>query len=286
MEPLPLSQRVGMVAMSLVTPRRLARLILKPPAPERPGRALNTAGLAERIEFGSGGVACRGWWVRPQHQASDACVVLAHGWTSNAHRMSHFIDPLLARGYQVMLYDARSHGESDPFDTCAILQFSEDAGAAAEFARTRAGRVAMVGHSMGAAATLVAAAEGAPVEAAVALAPPSHPVLGSRDILTLLGAPAGLIMRRITDHVQTYLGKSFESFAPEVRVTDVTCPVLLMHGTADRVVPVEHFRRIRANAGANVQAHEMAGMDHDEIKLAPTIVQRVVSFLGEQVPAL
>jgi alpha-beta hydrolase superfamily lysophospholipase len=282
---LGLHHKVGMVVLSVAAPRRLARIMLRP-YPQPMAEQLQCAGQVERIEFAAaGGLRCRGWWVIPPGEARDQVVVLAHGWTSHALRMSGFVDPLLAMGFQVMLYNARSHGDSDMFPVVSLAQFTEDLTAAVAFARQRAGSVVMLGHSLGAAATLVAAADGAPIDAAIVLAPPGHPADASADILRSQGVPAGLIMRRIGSHVERYIGRTFESIAPELRLGEVRCPVLLIHGTEDEVVPVAHFHRLAKVAGPNVRTCLVEGVNHDQVKSAPQTLAEVRQFLQETAKA-
>lgn len=278
---LGLHQKVAMVLLSMAAPRRLAGIFLRPhPQPMREG--LELAEGVERIAFPSaGGAQCRGWWLRPPGGDTAPCVLVAHGWTSHALRMRPVADALVAGGFQVLLYNARSHGDSDHHPVCSLAQFTEDAVAAAAFARTRADRVAAVGHSLGAAASLVAAADGAPVSAVVAMAGPAHPARASADILQAQGVPADLILRRIGRHVEAVIGRSFESIAVEQRITQVPCPVLLFHGTADEVVPVAHFHRIRAAAGESVEAHLLEGVNHDQVKSHPFALERTVQFLQD-----
>jgi len=40
-------------------------------------------------------------------------VILLHGWGGYAGQLSAFVEPLVRSGYQVIAFDAPSHGESD-----------------------------------------------------------------------------------------------------------------------------------------------------------------------------
>jgi alpha-beta hydrolase superfamily lysophospholipase len=275
-------QKAAMFALSIAAPRRLARILVKP-FPQKMAGAPDFPGLVERIAFDTkGGATCRGWWVKPSGgQSRDRVVILAHGWTSHALRMGRFVEPLLQMGLQVMLYNARSHGDSDPFPVCSIVQFTEDVMAAVAFARQRAGSVVLLGHSLGAGASLLAAAEGAPVAGVIALAPPAHPVDGIADILRAERVRPELILRRCGEHVQEFIGRRWPEITPEERIREIGCPVLLAHGSADEVVPVAHFHRIGRNAGANVATCLVEGATHDGVKSAPVTLQRIRSFLAE-----
>lgn len=278
------SVRAGMVVLGVFAPHKLARLMLRPyVAP--PGVRDAWPGKAEEIAFPShGGALCRGWMVTPAGGATDAGVVLAHGWGSHALRMQMWVPVLLERGYPVMLYDARGHGRSDPTEFCSLRQFSEDVVAAVTFARSRWLRVAMLGHSLGAGATILAAAGGSAADAAVCLAAPAHPAAATRDLLVSEGVPADLLMRRVGPLVQQLLGRTFDSLAPEQRIREVPCPVLLLHGGADEVIPPHHFDRLRQAAGPNVQGELFADLDHHTIRTDPRVQARVTDFLVRALP--
>lgn len=278
-----LHQKVGMLALSMAAPRRLARLFLQP-RPQRLDAELCAAVPAERIEFGSGGGAlCRGWWVTPP-AGSERTVILAHGWTSHALRMQSFLTPLLDEGYNVMLYHARGHGDSDPAQYISGAQFTEDGAAAVAYARTRTPGVALLGHSLGALAAIIAAADGAPVRALAVLAPPADPSRASREMLSALGVPGDVVMRRVRTHLEAMIGRTFESLSVERRIREVACPVLLVHGSRDQVVPVANFQAIRARGGENLETMLLDGGDHDSVKQSPAVHGRVIEFLRRTFP--
>jgi alpha-beta hydrolase superfamily lysophospholipase len=279
--PFSMGQRASIISLSTLAPRRLARVLLRP-QPQPMTETLATSGWVEPVAFATGGdVCCRGWWVTPASGPQpDRCVVLAHGWTSHALRLAHLVDPLLDAGFAVLLYNSRGHGNSDYYPISSLAQFTEDLHHAIGYALQRAQRAAVIGHSLGGAATLVAAADGAPIEAAIALAAPAHPLQAAIDVLTQEGVPGAWVMERILTYVEELIGRSFDSMAPELLVRDIQCPVLLVHGTADQVISFEHFQRILHNAGPNVMGCPVEGADHDAVKFAPQTLEAIQRFLG------
>jgi len=282
---LKFGQKLAMLMLSLADPPRLARALLRP-CPQPMSGELETGGAADPVEFPTKeGLFCRGWWIRPEEGADpDRCVVLAHGWTSHALRMQPLVPPLLERGFAVLLYSARSHGNSDWFPVCSAQQFAEDVAAAVAFARRRAPRVAVVGHSLGAAGTILAAADGV-MDAAVALASPAHPAEAMVDLLRSQGVPVERVFPRVRPYMEATLACSLDSMAPERRVTEVRCPLLLIHGSADEVVPVAHFHRLCRAAGARAETLLVEGATHDSIKRLPEVLERIRAFLERTLPA-
>ncbi len=270
--------KIGIMALSLAAPRQLAALMLRVPV-TLPAGPVEADAEAEQVQFSTtDGAVCRGWWLRPRTGAEDRAVVLAHGWTSQYQRMEMFLEPLLAAGNQVLLYDARGHGGSDPTPYCSLRQFSDDLHHAIRFARGRVSRVAVIGHSLGASAAIVTTAEGSGVEWLVTVAAFADPFRASADLLDAEQLPGETIMQRIGPFVESYIGCRFESIAPERRIREIQVPHLLIHGTADEVVPVSHYHRLTAAAGPNVQPLLIQGADHNSAKVDPDVLRRIAEF--------
>jgi pimeloyl-ACP methyl ester carboxylesterase len=79
-------------------------------------------------------------------------VVLAHGWTEMLDYWTYVIGDLTGRGFRVVAYDLRGHGDSDPAadGDYAIERFGEDLEAVLEGCVPEGRRAAVAGHSLGA----------------------------------------------------------------------------------------------------------------------------------------
>lgn len=90
--------------------------------------------------------------LRGESAGEGPVVLTAHGLTAARRYVLHGSRHLLRRGYRLVSYDARGHGESDPAPADAGYTYAElaaDLGAVAErFSPQR--RLVLVGHSMGA----------------------------------------------------------------------------------------------------------------------------------------
>jgi len=55
-------------------------------------------------------------------------LVLIHGWDCSSYWWHHIIDPLVAVGYRIILYDLKGHGfsDSDPQMGYRVADFSDD----------------------------------------------------------------------------------------------------------------------------------------------------------------
>jgi fermentation-respiration switch protein FrsA (DUF1100 family) len=111
------------------------------------------------------GLTLRGWWF-PATDPRDRAVVLVHGKDANrvdsSFNSGRIASTLLARGYSVLLFDMRGHGESEGLRWGLGEKESLDVAAAVDLAAEKAGvprsRVALLGESMGAGSALMALA--------------------------------------------------------------------------------------------------------------------------------
>jgi uncharacterized protein len=129
----------------------------------------------ERVEWTSGGKKLRGWFMPQAGSAAlrtpGPVIIIAHGWGSNRSRVLRYALPLYEEGYSILMYDARSHGESDVFKTPSGLQFRDDLLAALDWVRQRPetdpDRIGVLGHSLGGFGAVLALDVQAPIAALV-----------------------------------------------------------------------------------------------------------------------
>jgi pimeloyl-ACP methyl ester carboxylesterase len=79
-------------------------------------------------------------------------VVLAHGWTETLSYWIYVIQRLSERGFRVIAYDLRGHGQSEPAShgDYTLARFGEDLEAVLEACLAEGERAIVVGHSLGA----------------------------------------------------------------------------------------------------------------------------------------
>jgi pimeloyl-ACP methyl ester carboxylesterase len=105
----------------------------------------------------------RGWFIPPTTRRT--LLICTHGLFRNRIEMLARIVPLVRAGYGALLYDSRSHGTSDRGITSLGYHERNDVLGAIQYVRQRyqdaadQPRIVLIGVSMGAVATLEAAAE-------------------------------------------------------------------------------------------------------------------------------
>ncbi len=187
-----------------------------------------------------------GWWLVPESEGAPN-VVLLHGWGANAGIMLPLAAPLYRAGFNVLLVDARGHGRSPADGYSAMPKFAEDAGAAVDWLHKHSnGSVALMGHSVGAAAVLLEASRRDDITAVISIASFAHPEALMQRWLAKLRIPRP-IARAVLRYIEWVIGYRFDAIAPVHTIRQVAAPVLLVHGDADRAVPVSDFEEITAS---------------------------------------
>lgn len=146
----------------------LLRGLRAPRLPHAPGWHKALAGGPSLVAFqvrGVRGQTLAAWLALPRTAEAERpvpVVVAVHGWGANGSTLSAMVDPLLRAGIAVALFDAASHGDSSSEAFSSLPRFAEDLGAVLDTLRRMpaidASRVALLGHSVGAAAVLLHAA--------------------------------------------------------------------------------------------------------------------------------
>ena len=225
------------------------------------------------------------WFVPVPGARLAPAVLLMHGWGANASLMLPALAPLHAAGYSVMLLDARCHGNSDDEVFTSLPRFAQDIDAGLDWLRWQPEvddqRLVVLGHSVGAGAALLCATRRQDVKAVVCLGAFAHPQEVMRRWLAEVHLPYLVIGWYLLRHVQHVIGVRFDEIAPLHSMARVSCPVLLVHGSEDEVVPVGDAQRLQA-AGRPGQVTwiEIPG-GHDPSEAAPAYVPQLINFLQQ-----
>jgi pimeloyl-ACP methyl ester carboxylesterase len=200
-------------------------------------------------------------------------VLLAHGWEGTARDMVPIATALAAHGRSVTVFDMPAHGRSDGRTTT----LPEMARAMAAVADATGAPDAVVGHSLGAAAAILALRDGLGASHAALLAPVAEPWLFVRRLAALLAFSeercAGL-MERIGERA----GITLESVDGLTAARDLEARALIVHDPGDRQVPFAHSESL-ANVWRGATLHALEGVGHRR----PLVDARAVRLVTEHV---
>jgi pimeloyl-ACP methyl ester carboxylesterase len=233
-----------------------------------------------------------GWWV-PAHQAAPdpaPILILVHGWGRNVERTMPYVRHLHRMGYDLLAFDLRNHGSSDPDRYPNLLMFSEDIRAAVDFVVGRtAGEprpIGVIGLSVGGGAAIHAAARDDRISSVVTIGALAHPVDVMRPEFEKRHVPYFPVVWLTLAYLQLRIGARFDRFAPGNVIEKARARMLLVHGEADVVVPVEQARKL-ATAGnpATIRLWAIPGRGHSDCHDQPDFWQRIDAFLREAIPS-
>ena len=170
----------------------------------------------------------------------------------------------------------------------SIEGWVRDARAIVDAARALRGtesvRLALIGSSAGGAVAVEATKRGAPVDALALLAAPAAWVSFADD-------PPGAV-RRITEEAGMPLSEEtladpiawageFDTVVTESSIVDIKVPLLVVHGTADDVVPVDHATRI-ADRARKAELKIIEGAAH-QLRRDENAVEIVLDWLDRTI---
>jgi dipeptidyl aminopeptidase/acylaminoacyl peptidase len=232
---------------------------------------------------GPNGKTLFAWFIPARGVARAPAVLVMHGWGANASLLVSSAAPLSDEGFAVMLVDARCHGASGDEAFTSLPRFAEDIEAGLGWLARAPGvdatRLGVIGHSVGAGAALLCATRRADIRAVISISAFAHPYEVMRRFLASHRIPYFGVGWYVLRHVQRVIGARFDAIAPIRSITRVGCPVLLVHGEDDDLVPFDDARRLLAAGQAGtVQLLAVAGR-HDPIDSLQARQGQLVAFL-------
>jgi fermentation-respiration switch protein FrsA (DUF1100 family) len=236
----------------------------------------------ENLEFSNPeGMNLRGWYIPA---SGDRGVVFAHGNAGNRASSLNALRAFHDAGYHAIQFDFSGPGDSDgDFITYGLREAGDLVAAVTELTR-KSGvpptRVVLYGRSMGAATSLLAAAE-TEVGAVVSVAAYAD----LYDVLrSWFGAlPTEIVPRLVTSAIRRKGGFDVRQVRPVDAVPKIRAPILYVHGQADRLIPREHMERLAAVTVAPHETLMIPEMDHADPSrfVGDSFVEGVLSFLDE-----
>lgn len=244
-------------------------------------------------------IVLRGWLI--EKERDELTVILVHGLNRNrtGDNALELARRLFDRGFNVLLFDIRGHGESDgerlsagyfeKWDVLGAYDFLARRGASPE-------EIGLLGWSLGAATALLAAAEEPAIKAVVS----DSSFADVHDLIAQETARATVFPQWVVPVFipgmkiisRVLYGIDVGAVVPERAAGTLGYPILVIHGEADERVPAEQSVRIHASAAAGSELWLSPGSEHaDAVIDAPDeYVERVDAYfrgrLGENATGL
>jgi uncharacterized protein len=254
---------VAVLTLVWVTQRRLIYF----PIADLPPLGVAGAGGGETVTFEtSDGLRLGAWFFAGAGPPPRLTVLVFHGNAGNRVHRLPLADALRKHGVQVLLTDYRGYAGNPGSPTEEGLAI--DARAALSYLQRRAdvdrSRIVYFGESLGTGVAVRLATE---------------------------QAPAGLILRSPFTSMADVGGYHYpllpvrwllrDRFPSLDRAAHIRCPLLVIAGDRDSVVPIEHTRRLYAAFRGAKTLVEIPGADHNDESLldGDTMIEAILRFI-------
>ncbi len=212
----------------------------------------------ENVVFTNGDIALKCWLFRSERKRGTA--IYLHGVGDNRQSGIGIADHFVPKGYDVLLYDSRAHGESG--GSFCTYGFYEKFDLSKIINSISAQPIILFGVSMGAAVALQTTARDPRISAVIAVACFS-------DLRSAAMRRAPFFMTKAKVEQAFRLAEAEAQFviddvSPAQIASMITTPVLLVHGAADRETPASDSQRIYTALNGRKQLVLVPGKGHND----------------------
>ena len=212
----------------------------------------------------------KGWYLAGREEWP--AIILVHGINTNrsANGLTEMATRLHERGFGVLLFDLRAHGESEGKKASGGWNEKWDVLGAYDYLVSQGvKKIAVIGVSMGAGTASMAAAE----EEGIAGLVMDSSFSSVLDLLSLEVAHATTLPKWFTPVFSPgirliaplFLGIPVAKIEPKTKVADLAYPILLIHSTGDTRIPSSHSDIIYDHAPAGSQLWKVDGVAHAQV---------------------
>jgi pimeloyl-ACP methyl ester carboxylesterase len=240
---------------------------------------------AEPTELPAGGepfeVISHGTVVRGHFWGTGPVVYLVHGWGGRGSQLTAYVEPLVAAGHRVVLFDAPSHGDSDPGRHGPKRTHGVEFGKALDDVFARFGPAhTVIAHSLGTIATFLTLRYGwLSTERLVLIAP----MVEAESLFDFFQSALGFgprTRRAFDQHVLEFVGVPVDEFDARVQPAHVDdVPTLIVHDRKDPQTPYGDAVSL-LDALPDARLLTTTGLGHRRILRDPAVVAKVLDFIA------
>jgi pimeloyl-ACP methyl ester carboxylesterase len=234
-------------------------------------------------------VALSGWFIPARN--SDRVIVFVHG--KDSCRSCEFINGALdfasdmhERGFNVFMFDLRGHGQSSAARVSFGLREKNDVLGAVDWLKAKgfgAGKIGVLGVSLGSASAAYAAAEEPAISALVIDSGFADFGTLAGDVLRRSSNSATLLLPALSAFSNALAGVNGLASQPVAQIPGILPrPIMIIHGADDRLIPPAQAEQLAHAAHTDVWL--VAGANHARTyRTAPIeYTQRVAAFFDNR----
>jgi predicted alpha/beta hydrolase family esterase len=202
-------------------------------------------------------------------------VILAHGWNGRGVQFQPLIDPMITANFTVITYDAPAHGNSQGKKT-NYFEFTDTLRTLWQSCKDE-NVVAVVGHSLGAAALINFISKEKFTKNVVLFAPP----LKIRELLFQTfdqhGVPK-IVYQNLIQNLEPLYGYNLFKDNPAQLIKNIKNDILIIHDKNDKAAPFADSEHA-AELYDNITLHATVGLGHNRLLNDDSIIKTVLGYL-------
>ncbi|HEY7316940.1 MAG TPA: alpha/beta fold hydrolase [Candidatus Binatia bacterium] len=224
----------------------------------------------------SDGLSLSGWYI-PSAKKIEKTLILLHGYPADKGNILPAL-AFLHNDFNLLLFDFRYLGKSEGSYSTAGAKEVEDLLAAVQFLKNRqVNEVGVWGFSMGGAVGLMAIEKAPEIRAVVSESSYSSLAAMTFELMKipLLNYPIAYL---IGFWAKLFLGIDVRDASPADRIRNTSIPILLIHSSADAVIPFSHAKLLQQALAKNPNAEFWFHDDFAHGQLATDYRTRIKDF--------
>jgi pimeloyl-ACP methyl ester carboxylesterase len=270
----------------------LWKMGVKSQTPRRLSNKTTPPMFYEDITFTSHKAKIKGWFIPGKDNnpmnSSPPLIILVHGWGSSRSSMLRYALPLYMEGYSLLLFDVRSHGESDGIPALTVKTFRDDVIAAVHYAKKRHDvdpmNIGILSHSFGGFGSVLTLKNDMNIKALVT---DSMPVQFRTIMEAALSRyklpyfPFGYLLLKVGFLRAKISKRERQEFDVVSALNHRNTPVLLVHSIHDDYVPSSELDFVVEHVSQEVEYLHVNSKGHRSSETDPRFWQNVIPFLKQ-----
>jgi pimeloyl-ACP methyl ester carboxylesterase len=231
----------------------------------------------EELAFEYGKLNCYSW-------GQGKKVLLVHGWGSRASHMGLIARTLAGSGFKAISYDAPAHASGIDDNRAELSNFFEFSRSLAQVAKNIGPFFAIIGHSLGAVASVFAITGKSLVsgyrvqtEKLILMGLPVH----LENLVTSFCRNKGLNdsdCSRLKNDLEHNFNFSFDDFNTEEALREIKAEVLVIHDRNDEEFPLSEAECLQKSF-PKIELYVFDGKGHQKVMLNRQVISRIEEWL-------
>lgn len=237
-----------------------------------PQKEYSVLSKAKLFTFQVEGIKSQGYY----WQGGSKLIILVHGWAGRATQYYMLIPKLLEKGFSVASFDAVGHGKSEGKES-SVLKFAEGI---QQIAALYGKPYAVIGHSLGGVASILATNENLGNSKLITISAPTLADDILKSFRHRLNGSAK-VDKWLRDKVREEYSFEFDDYSAVKLAKELKpLPYLIIHDEKDREAGIFHAKAL-AKVASFASTYYTHGNGHTRILTSEAVIDKIITFLKE-----